>query len=104
MYVTKMTAYMYILVCSDGSYYVGSTTDLGARMSEHRNGLGSNFTCKHLPVKLIYQEEYDRIEDAFHREKQIQGWSRKKKEALIKRKKEELIKLARNYTEFGVPK
>ena len=94
---------MYILVCSDGSYYVGSTTDLSSRLAQHQIGLGSNFTRNHLPVKLIYHEEFQRIEDAFQREKQIQGWSRKKKEALMKRQKEELIKLARNYTEYGVP-
>ena len=99
-----MIAYLYILVCSDGSYYVGSTTDLTVRLAEHQNGVGANFTCKHLPVKLIYHEEFQRIEDAFFREKQIQGWSRKKKEALMNRKKEDLVKLSRNYTEFGVPK
>jgi putative endonuclease len=99
-----MKAYMYILVCSDGSYYVGSTTDLGIRLIEHQNGIGANFTSKHLPVRIIYFEEFQRIEDAFQREKQIQGWSRKKKEALMSRQKEELVKLSRNYTQFGVPK
>ena len=98
-----MVGYMYMLVCSDGSYYVGSTTDLSARLAEHRNGIGSNFTSKHLPVRLIYHEEFQRIEDAFHREKQIQGWSRKKKEALMSGQKDELIKLSKNYTEFGIP-
>jgi putative endonuclease len=99
-----MIAYMYILVCSDGSYNVGSTTDLTVRLAEHQNGVGSNFTCKRLPVKLIYHEEFHRIEDAFWREKQIQGWRRKKKEALMNRQKEELVNLARNYSQFGVPK
>lgn len=76
-------AYMYILKCANGSYYTGSTTDLEMRVEEHRNGLGANFTRKHLPVELVYAEEFSRIEDAFCREKQIQGWTRKKKEALI---------------------
>ena len=98
-----MIAYFYILFCSNGSYYAGSTTDLSIRLLEHQNGIGANFTSKHLPVKLIYYEEFQRIEDAFLREKQIQGWSRKKKEALISRNKELLVKLSKNYTQFGIP-
>ena len=74
---------MYILECSDGSYYTGSTKDLERRLNEHSASQGSNYTRKRLPVKLVYYEEYSRIDEAFYREKQIQGWSRKKKEALI---------------------
>ena len=76
---------MYILQCSDGHYYTGSTQDLERRMDEHWKGQGANFTSKHFPAKLVYYEEFERIDDAFHREKQIQGWNRKKKEALISR-------------------
>lgn len=75
--------YLYILECSDGSYYTGSTWDLERRLWEHQNGIGANHTSKHLPVKLIYCEECERIEDAYAREKQIQGWSCKKKQALM---------------------
>ena len=75
--------YMYILECADGSYYPGSPWNLEKRLWEHQNGQGANHTAKHLPVKLVYFEEGDRIEDAYYREKQIQGWSRKKKLALI---------------------
>ncbi len=75
--------YMYILECADGSYYTGSTKDLERRLWEHQNGQGANHTAKRLPVKLVYCEECDRIDDAFYREKQVQGWSRKKKEALM---------------------
>ncbi|GEN76527.1 GIY-YIG nuclease family protein [Chryseobacterium hagamense] len=75
--------YMYILLCSDGSYYTGSTIDLELRLLHHQKGEGSNHTAKRLPVKLLYCEEYDNIADAFYREKQVQRWSRKKKEALI---------------------
>ncbi|WP_066220798.1 GIY-YIG nuclease family protein [Formosa haliotis] len=75
--------YMYILECSDGSYYTGSTKDLELRFSQHNSGTGANYTAKRLPVKLLYYEAYSRIDDAFYREKQIQGWSRKKKEALM---------------------
>jgi putative endonuclease len=74
---------MYILECADGSYYTGSTKDLERRLWEHQNGLGANHTAKRLPVKLVFCEECDRIDDAFYREKQVQGWSRKKKEALM---------------------
>ncbi len=79
-----MKGYMYILECSDGSYYTGSTNNLELRLIQHQNGEGANHTKKRLPVKLIYYEEFQRIDFAFYREKQIQGWSRKKKEALMK--------------------
>lgn len=69
--------------CSDGSYYTGSTIDLQKRINEHHNGQGANHTKKRLPIKLVYVEEYLNIATAFEREKQIQGWSRAKKEALI---------------------
>jgi putative endonuclease len=74
---------MYILLCSDDSYYTGSTIDLERRLKQHQTGEGANHTKKNLPVKLVYYEEYQRIDTAFYREKQIQGWSRKKKQALI---------------------
>lgn len=77
------SGYMYILLCSDDSYYTGSTVDLEYRVAQHQAGEGANHTKKHLPVKLIYFEEYERIDQAFDREKQVQGWSRKKKEALM---------------------
>jgi putative endonuclease len=75
--------YMYILECADGSYYTGSTWDLERRLWQHQNGLGANHTAKRLPVKLVYCEAFNRIDDAYRREKQIQGWSRKKKQALM---------------------
>ena len=78
------TAYTYILQCANGQYYVGSTTDLDKRLQEHQAGLGAKFTSKHLPVKLVYKEEFSSIELAFARERQLHGWSRAKKEALIK--------------------
>ena len=78
-----MKGYMYILECADGSYYTGSTTDLELRLQQHQSGEGANHTRKRLPVRLVYYEEFDRIDEAFYREKQVQGWSKKKKEALI---------------------
>ncbi len=70
------------------------------RLVEHHEGMGSNYTEKRRPVRLVYCKEFPRIEDAYDREKQIQGWSRKKKEALIKDSKEELPELSKNYTEY----
>lgn len=89
-----MKGYVYILECSDGTYYTGSTIDFERRLNEHQSGKGANHTKKRLPVKLVYLEEYLRIESAFYREKQIQGWSRAKKEALMSGKLEELPQLS----------
>lgn len=75
--------YAYILKCNDDTYYTGSTKDIDRRLNEHQQGLGAIYTKNRLPVLLLYYEEYDRIDHAFYREKQIQGWSRKKKEALM---------------------
>lgn len=79
-----MTAYTYILQCANGKYYVGSTTNLEARLNEHQAGLGGKFTSTNLPVKLVYFDEYSSIHMAFSRERQLHGWSRAKKEALIR--------------------
>lgn len=86
---------MYILKCCDDTYYTGSTKFIDRRIEEHNKGIGANYTKKKLPVILIYFEEYDRIDYAFNREKQVQGWSRKKKEALMKGETHLLPKLAK---------
>ena len=88
-------AWMYILECADGSYYVGSTKNLERRITQHLTGLGSRYTAGRLPVKLVYVEEYDRISDAYAREKQVQNWSRAKREALIHGEYEMLPPLAK---------
>lgn len=92
-----MKGWMYILRCADGTYYTGSTNDLQLRLKQHQLGLGANHTSKRLPVELVYTEEYDRIDTAFRREKQIQGWRRSKKEALIEGREDLLPKLAIAY-------
>lgn len=56
---------MYILQCGNGLYYVGSTKNLKKRLAQHQLGEGANFTRKHLPVKIVYFENFDRIEEAF---------------------------------------
>ena len=78
-----MKGYVYILECSDGSFYTGSTNNIELRLAQHQTGEGANYTKKHLPVKLVFVEEFQSIVEAYQREKQIQGWSRKKKRALI---------------------
>src|SRR3989337_1381665 len=88
-------AWMYILECADGSYYVGSTKNLEQRISEHLSGLGSRYTSGRLPVELVYGEEYERVADAYYREKQVQNWGRAKREALINGNEEVLPPLAK---------
>jgi len=96
----KMRGYMYILECSDGTYYTGSTNNLRLRLEQHNAGEGANYTKKRLPVQLLYYEEYHRIDYAFYREKQVQGWNRKKKEALINRRPDLLPELALAYRDL----
>ncbi len=86
---------MYILECSDRSLYVGSTRDLEKRLWEHNAGMGSAYTRCRLPVKLLYCEDFERVEDAFRREKQVQGWSRSKRLALVKETPEKLAPLSK---------
>lgn len=85
---------MYILKCADGSFYTGSTVDLLRRLKEHQSGYGSKHTMNRLPVDLIYFEYFDRIDLAFYREKQVQRWTKKKKEALIRHDLFEVHQLA----------
>ncbi len=92
-----MKGFVYILLCIDGSYYTGSTNDLDRRLEEHQNGKGANHTRKRLPVELVYFEEYDRIDEAYYRERQIHGWSHTKKEALIEGRNGDLPELAKSY-------
>ena len=79
-----MEVTVYILRCSDGSYYTGLTKqDVEAQLWEHNEGTCDGYTRKRRPVELVFTETYDRIVDAIERERQIKGWSRVKKEALI---------------------
>jgi putative endonuclease len=78
-----MGGYMYILRCSDGSYYVGSTINILFRMQQHQDGEGAAYTKRRLPVELVYCLPCEWIVQAFWFEKRVQGWSRAKREALI---------------------
>ena len=88
--------YVYILECRDTSYYVGHTDNLEKRIAEHNVGHYSCYTKRRLPVKLVFVQEFSRRDEALERERQIKGWSRVKKEALIKKDWEELSKLSKN--------
>jgi putative endonuclease len=92
-----MKGFMYILECADGSFYTGSTTNLSRRLQQHQNAEGANFSKKRLPAKLVYVEIFDRIDEAYYREKQVQGWRREKKEALIFGQKSSLPELSLAY-------
>lgn len=86
-----------MLRCADKSYYVGLTKQaVEARVWEHNEGIYDGYTKKRRPVVLVFTETYDRIIDAIARERQIKGWSRVKKEALIAMDHERLPGLARN--------
>lgn len=76
-------AWMYILICSDGSYYVGSTTNLDMRLRQHQEGKGAAYTRHRLPVRLAYAVGLPSTREAFAAEKKVQGWSRAKREALM---------------------
>ncbi len=78
-------AHVYMLRCADGSYYVGSARlGLDRRLAEHNSGTYGGYTSKRLPVVLVWSEHFLNITDAIAVERQIKGWSRTKKEALIR--------------------
>jgi putative endonuclease len=81
-----MGAFVYLLRCSDGSYYVGSThgDEVERRVGEHQTGVYPGYTSRRRPVTLVWSEYFDRIVDAIAMERRIKGWTRAKKEALIR--------------------
>ncbi len=80
-----MSAHLYILRCADGSYYVGVTRNsLEARIAEHQAGTFDGYTNRRKPVTLVFDQYFDRIEDAVLAERRVKGWRRVKKEALIR--------------------
>lgn len=98
------TYYVYILKCSDKSYYTGITNNIDRRLIEHNNGLDRRaYTFFRRPVELVYFELFQNPNDAIMWEKRIKGWSRKKKEALINGDLEELKRLSnmKNHTSTG---
>jgi putative endonuclease len=74
-----MEAYMYILKCSNGSYYTGSTKNLELRLAQHQLGMGSNHTKKYLPVDLLYFEKFNRIDLVFNVKNKFKNGQRLRK-------------------------
>lgn len=79
-----MKYYVYIILCANNKYYVGHTHDLDKRFSRHFNKSGAKFTSQNKPVKIVWFQEFNNEIDSIKREKQIKGWTRAKKENLIK--------------------
>ncbi len=79
-----MTFWVYLLRCADGSYYTGHTDDLEKRIGEHHTGAIGGYTSTRLPVELAWSQECTTRDEALAAELQIKGWSRKKKEAMMR--------------------
>ena len=75
--------WVYILRCADDSFYVGHTDDLPGRERTHNDGCGARYTAARRPVRLVYSEQFDSVEQAIARERQLKGWGAGKKEALL---------------------
>lgn len=87
--------YVYILKCSDNSYYTGVTNDIERRLNEHNFGLNKeSYTYNKRPLELVFSTEFNDVNQAISFEKQVKGWSRKKKEAIINDRWEDLKKLS----------
>ena len=89
--------HVYILRCSDGSLYVGSTDDVELRLRRHNEGRGATFTSQRSPVTLAYSESHPTLPAARRREAQIKGWTPAKKEALVSGNRATLHELARRH-------
>jgi len=89
--------YIYILLCSDNSYYIGVTNNIQNRIIQHESGSDSlSYTFNKRPIKLVYTETFNDIKQAIEREKQLKKWSRAKKEALINNETDKLKELSKN--------
>ncbi len=96
------TYFVYIIKCSDDSYYTGFTNNLERRMIEHGEGKNKDcYTFDKRPLELVWFETFNDVLNAISMEKQIKGWSRIKKEALIKDDWDRLVLCSKNYTQFG---
>src|SRR3989338_5145388 len=91
-----MPWFLYILFCDQKTFYVGITSDIVKRLTEHKKGK-SPYTKKFSDIKLVYKEKFIRRIDAQYREKQIKGWSTAKKKALIQGNKQLLVDLSKNH-------
>ena len=97
--INRMSFWVYILQCADRSYYTGHTDNLEVRIAKHQSGEIEGYTSSRLPARLCFTEEFATREEALSCERQIKGWSRKKKEALMRRDWNEISRLG-----HGAPK
>ena len=96
------TYFVYILKCSDKSYYTGFTNDIERRLGEHASGKNKDsYTHDKRPITLMWFEIFNNVSNAIETEKKIKGWSRRKKEALINQDWDKLVEHSKNYTQFG---
>ncbi len=96
------TYFVYILKCSDNSYYTGFTNNMDRRLLEHQSGKNTDcYTYDKRPLTLMWIEIFNDVLNAIAIEKQIKGWSRRKKEALIAEDWKKLVSYSKNYTQFG---
>ena len=94
--------YVYIVRCSDNSYYTGMTNSIDRRLFEHNSGKNpDSYTFNRRPVELVWFESFSDPTQAIMIEKKIKGWSRRKKEALINEDWDKLVQYSKNYSEFG---
>jgi predicted GIY-YIG superfamily endonuclease len=89
-----MSFWVYMLCCADKSYYTGHTDNLEKRLAQHQSGEIEGYTSTRLPVKLFFFEQFSTRDEALRSERQIIGWGRKKKEALMKGNWNEVSRLA----------
>lgn len=89
---------VYILECSDKSFYTGVTSNLEQRFHLHQSGKYEGYTSTRLPVQLVWFQEFSDVTDAIKTEKQIKGWSRAKKKALIENDWEKVSFLSMRYS------
>ncbi len=92
-----MGAFVYMLLCCDGSYYVGSATgeDLAPRIAQHQSGAYPGHTFSRRPVRLVWSEYFSQITDAIATERKLKGWSRAKKEALVNNDWDSIMQLSK---------
>ena len=90
-----MSFYVYILKCSDGSYYTSHTDNLEKRVEAHQRGEIAGYTSRRRPLQLVFVQDFPSREEAFQVERQIKGWARQKKEALVQRDWHRLRQLAK---------
>jgi len=91
-----MSFWAYMLHCNAGRFYVGHTDDLGRRLEEHKSGSLRGFTSAYLPVTLVWSQEFPTRCEALAAERQIKGWTRAKKLALIRDDWKEISRLAKS--------